>query len=264
MNEFLAAEFVERVDRLALGLEPIDAERRNRIAHPIRVIFNEEALGLSRPRVDRHDSCLHALLYQNGVSGRVRLRFFENFRRFVPRLISFPILTVQQAEALNYRNRVRRPLLFPGAAYDVASGSTGLRGRVERNGAPVRWARVVATLPGNGTVVGRAHGEDRGEFLLLIDSTASPVGDLLDPLTVRVDVFAPTVTPVPVPADLPSLDPMWDLPEESALALDPNDPETDPVSAGEVLPAGYTATTGRNVDLSLGRVQSETTPFTIP
>lgn len=263
MNLFLTDDWLERVDRLALGLEPVDAGRGTRIAHPIQVLFNDEARGLTRPKVDRHDSCLHALLYQPGVTGRIPLRFIEANRRFVPRLISYPILPIPQAEALSHRNRARRPVLFPGAAYDVTSGTTGIRGRVLRGGQPVRWARVVATMPITGFVAGRAHGDDRGEFLLLISPAAGPVGDLEEPLTVRVDVFGPAVPPVPNPVDLPSLDPLWDLPEEAAAALDPNDPALDPVSAAEVLPGGYTSTAGRDVDLSLGRIRSETTAFTI-
>jgi len=267
VNEFLANDWIERVDRLALGLEPIDAGCRTRIAHPIQVTFDEEARGVVRSKVDRHDSCLHALLYrQPGVTEekRVRLRFVERDRRFVPRLISFPILKVTTAQARDYRNRVRRPVLFPGAAYDITCGTTGIRGRVERNGKPMRWARVRAKLDGTITAVGYAHGDDRGEFLLLISSGASMVGDLVSPLAIRVDVFGPAVPPVANPATLPLMDPLWDLPEEAAQELDTTDPEDDPISAGESAPANYTATTGRTIDVPLGRIHSETAAFTIP
>ncbi len=285
MNQFLETRFDEAVGRLALGLEPIDAERGTRIAHPIRIAFDEEMDGLARPAVARHDSCLHALLYLPGLADRVRLRFFDDLREFVPRVprgrgdrnlvnqirsgprryvprrISFPILTVADAEAGSHRLRVRRPFLYPGAAYDLAAGMTGLRGRVERGGIPVRWARVVATRPGNGMVVGRAHGDDRGEFLLFVSAAAGAIGDLSDPLTVRVTVSAPAAAPVPSPASRPATDPLWDLPEELASALDPADPETDDVSTGKALPAGYTATTTRAVDLRLGRVESPAAVF---
>src|SRR6185369_3244914 len=160
MNEFLPIKWIETVDRLALGLETIDAGRGTRVAHRIQVLFNDEARGLPRPKVERHASCLHVLRYAPGVKDRIQLRFVERPeselwpeppRRFVPRLISFPVLTFKDAESKNYRNRVRRPRLFPGAAYEVASGMTGLRGRVELRGnkpVPVRWARIVAKLPG--------------------------------------------------------------------------------------------------------------------
>lgn len=264
MNVFTDAGFAENVKRLALGLEPIDAGRGLRIAHPIKVLVNESVRGLPRPPVDRRDSCLHALLYEPGVADRVALRFVEGGRRFVPRLISYPILTLEDAEGLPYQNRVRRPRLFPGAAYDVASLHTGIRGRVSRGGLAGRWARVTASLPGGGSVVGRAMADDRGEFLLLLDPSASPVGDLADPLEIRVDVFLPAVAPVPPSADVPAQDPFWDLPVEEAQPLNPADPENDPVSAGELLPGGFTASTGRDIGIRLGRMHSETNEFTIP
>ena|GEM_PF-2591194 len=77
MNEFLSTSFAENVRRLALGLETLDAGRGTRVAHPIRVVFHEAINGLPRPSVDRHNSCLHALMYEPGVGDRVDLRFYE-------------------------------------------------------------------------------------------------------------------------------------------------------------------------------------------
>ncbi len=264
MNEFLPSLFVENVRRLALGLEPLDAERRTRIAHPIRVVFSEEARGLKGPKVDRHPSCLHALLYDPRLKARVRLRFLEDNRRFVPRLISYPIVPVAQAELAPHWMRVRHPHLFPGAAYDLTGLMTGVRGRVARGGTAVRWARIVATLPGTTTVVGRAQGDDRGEFLLLVSPQASPVAELNDPLAIRLTVTGPAIAPVPSTPDLRSLDPWWDLPEEIADNLDPNQPGIDTVSTGEDLPTGYTASVARNLSLPLGAIHSETAPFNLP
>ena len=261
MNLFVDERYDEHIERLALGLEPIDAGRGTRVAQPIRVFFEDRLRGLRRPPVERHSSCLHALRYQEGVNGTAVLRFEEDYRRYVPRRIGYPIMTVAAADALPWPNRARRPVLFPGAAYDLVSRATALRGRVLRGANLQRWARVEARV--NGQVVGRAHGDDRGEFLLLIDPAASPVGDLTDPLTIRVDVFGPAVLPVPATADLPSLDPFWDLPLEQAAALNPANPAADPVSSGEQLPAGYTATTGNSVDFHLGEVRSAM-QFTIP
>ena len=169
MNQFLTNQFVENVQRLALGLEPIDSERRGRIAHPIKVTFNTAALGFPRRSVLRHDSCLYTLLYEPGTTDRVDLRFVDSARRFVPRFLRVPILTAAVAESRLYTHRVRRPMLFPGAAYDISATVTGLRGRVVRavpnKEVIVRWARVEARLPHSGVLVGRAHGDDRGEFL---------------------------------------------------------------------------------------------------
>jgi hypothetical protein len=285
MNAVLPEIWIEQIERLALGLEPLDGGHCLRIAQPIRVVFDEEARGLARPRVERHPSCLHVLLYARGVEGRVRLRFFEvdpvnaadqeprstaicpsvggftlTPRHFVPRLISFPILPLAQAEKCGYRHRVRRPVLFPGAAYDVAAGMPGLRGRVECAGKQVRWARVTARLPGNGVVVGRAHGDDRGEFLLLVSAAASPVGDIVDPLKIALEISRPK-NPPPPPRAGAETDPLWDLPEELAPVYPSNDPFTDPVSAGESLPPNYTNPFTYNIDLTFGTIRSQTTAF---
>ncbi len=288
MNTVLPESWVENVHRLALGLETLDAARATRVAHPLRVVMDESLMGLRRPAVERHPSCLHALLYEPGVGDHVNLRFFESAppfpvrrhgptppvdlltqmrsipRRFVPRRIRYPILTLADAEAGTSALRVRRPRLFPGAAYDLDAGMTGVRGRVERAGELVRWARVSATLPGSVTIIGRAHGDDRGEFLLLLSSLASTIGDLEDPITIRLSIFGPLIEPVPDRPEQPGLDPWWDLPVEAALPIDPLDPDSDAVSAGETLPAGYAATVTRDIELPLGMVLSEPLAFTIP
>jgi hypothetical protein len=282
MNRFVADSFAENIQRLALGIEPIDAQRRLRIAHPVQVTFDSAPQGLPRSVIERHDSCLHVLRYfrladdlvemsiydagrrgparQVGFpilpAGSVDLRFSDGARRYVPRRLSFPLLTAAAADAPPFTpgRRIRRPSLFPGAAYDTSETSTGLRARVLRGGRPMRWARVEARLPGNNVLVGRAHGDDRGEFLLLLGANASPLSDLENPLSVTVTVFGPNVVPAPASPDLPGLDPLWDLPLEIASA--PGTP--DPVSAGETLPAGYvsTPTSTRDVEFILGNLRS--------
>ncbi|MCC6539699.1 MAG: hypothetical protein IT162_19270 [Bryobacterales bacterium] len=264
MNLFTGARFAENVKRLALGLEPLDAGRGGRIPHPVRVVVPGSLTGLPRPRVDRHASCLHALLYQPSVADSIDIRFEDEERRYVPRQFRYPILTVDAAEVLDYRNRVRRPVLFPGAAYDAVSMATGIRGRVTRaaGGQVVRWSRVEARLAAGGEVLARAHGDDRGEFLLLLPPTGSEA-ELVDPLPLRIDVFGVAAAPAPATPDLPGQDPCWDLPTEAAAALDPNNPAADDVSAGATLPAGYTATAGRTVDVPLGTILSLPDVFAI-
>ena len=259
MNEFLDNRFAENVQRLALGLEPLDSERRTRIAHAIEITLDAAPPGPARPVIERHSSCLHALRFQPGVKNKVNLRLFDSARRFVPRRLSVPLLTQPQAEAVDYTNRVRRPVLFPGAAYDVSETATGLRGRVIRNGKVMRWARVEARLPISGVLVGRAHGDDRGEFLLLIGSGAIPVGALVNPLPIVVRVFGPDVIPVPPTPDLPALDPLWDLPLEKP----PAPGAADTVSSGEDLPDNYTASVTRTVNFVLGRLRSQEPDFVI-
>lgn len=257
MNEFLPSRFSENVKRLAIGLEPIDAALRLRVTHRIDVTFDVAPLGLPRPTIDHHRTGLHVLLYDPKLTSPVDVRFVDNLRRYVPRRIRIPILTRAAADAAPAARRIRRPVLFPGAAYDVTD-ATGVRGRVVRGGQIMRWARVEARLPGAGRVVGRAHGDDRGEFLLLIGSEASPVGDLNPPLGVEVTVLGPAAPPVPPTPDRPQIDPLWDLPlEEAALPG-----ASDPVTSGDTQPTGYTASTMLPLDLAFGKILSNVT-FTI-
>lgn len=272
----------EHTHELAIGFEPLDALRGGRVGTPLRFEIEgplplqpaaENASyrqiigrGPLRPVIDRHDSCLFALLYHQpqpysqppqqpmAQMNVVNLRIYDHRRRFVPRRFALPVPPLLGENNPPLASRVRRPWLFPGAACDLSSRSTGIRARVLRMGAPLRWARIEARLEGSGTVVGRAHGDDRGEFLLVLDPGAAPAAELVDPLTVRVTVFAPTSAPLPMPADLPSRDFLWDLP----LEVLPIPGAPDPVSAGEVLPSGYveTVTSSRLVPFRLGRLIS--------
>ena len=201
--------------------------------------------------IPRHNSCRHALLFKPGMTSPVVIRMFDRRRRFAPRRISYPV----PADILTASPRVRRPALFPGAAYDVSDAFTGMRGRVTWNQStasevPARWVRVEASI--DGQVVGRAHGDDRGEFLLLLDSAAGGLGDLPSPLTAQVTVFGP-----PAPVAVPANDPLGDLPVETLLA-DPDD-----VSPGEKLPAGYasTAQSSRPVTFQLGALLTNQAKF---
>jgi hypothetical protein len=269
VNEFLSSRFVERVERLILGIEPTDAQRRMRIAHPIAVVLDrpsfapapsswETALGMSDPigaryPVRRHDSCRHALVFPPDMQSPIAIRMYDRERRFVPRRISYPLPA--DIRVASPPSRVRRPALFPGAAYDVGQIATGIRGRVTWSQSPVnevpaRWVRVEAVI--NGQVVGRAAGDDRGEFLLLLRSEAGGLGDLPVPLIAQVTVFGPPAPIAPV-AD----DPFADLPLEVLLA----DPDT--ISPGENLPVGYasTALSSRPVTFELGRLLTNQDKF---
>ncbi len=272
MNSFLADNFAEHVDRLMLGIESLDALRGARVAMAINVVLDgnpaaarapndanlawqhafgvPDAIGGLQP-IPRHNSCRHALLFKPGLKSPVTIRLYDPQRRFAPRRISYPVPADINATA----PRVRRPALYPGAAYAISEASTGLRGRVTWSRAslpevPVRWVRVIATL--GGQVVGRAHGDERGEFLLLLNSDAGGLGDLPSPLSVLVTVFGPPAA-LPVPAN----DPLGDLPLE-ALLVDPDD-----VSAGEKLPPAYvsTALSSRAVDFELGRLLTQQDKF---
>ena len=266
MNQFLPSRFVEVIHRLALGIEPMDAQRSRRLSHELYVGYDAAQFGLPRPPIERHASNLYALRYQPGVTEQLDLRFFdlsERFyqpqydrRRIVPRRLRIPLMKLADVEAAelldrkDFKRRIRRPVFFPGAAYAFDAMTTALRGRVMRNGKPMRWARVVARLEGQTVVVGRAHGDDRGEFLLVVNTKDVTGSALPQPLKIEVSVFGPGVVPVPNPPDLPALDPLWDLPLEKIVA---NPGTDDPVETGEKLPDGYSANVKPVIEFTLGK-----------
>jgi hypothetical protein len=292
-NRYISDRYVEQVDRLALGLEPIDAGRLGRVARIVRVqledvpqphtpprrIADACAYDFGLPAMDRHPSSRYALLYAKDLKIPVTVRLFDCKRWFVPRRLRIPILTLPQNQAAETAAaspvapppllppqppvvaRVRRPVMFPGAAYQTDTSTTGLRGRVFRGGRPMRWARVEARDPASNALLGRAHGDDRGEFFLIVGSVPTPnnLAQLTDPVPARIRVFGPSVAPVPTSPDPDRLDPLWDLPIEVAPA--PGEP--DPISSGDVLPAGYvpSPSSTRVVDLPVGQVTSAIAPF---
>jgi hypothetical protein len=264
MNTFLDARYDKLVHRLAIGLEPVDAVTLTRVAVPLEVtIDRDDAIAPRRGRpVERHRSSRFAL--RHGVTPPVTLRLEDPTRRFVPRRIRFGFPT--QAEVLADEAagtpmaapRIRRPVLFPGASYPLLGRATGLRGRVTRGRAPVRWARIVADVAASGVRIGRAHGDDRGEFLLLLGTDPSSLAELESPLHVNIAAVGPD--PQPPAPDENAEDQLSDLPVEIAAA--PN----DDVASGIQLPAGYEPgrRVARRVSVPLGRITSLRTPFDLP
>ena len=300
MNRFLDSRYAETVERLALGLEPIDGGRRGRVAHAVAITLDGVPRPLSRPerrartervtvvhprretvagtgladvlvRIPRHDSCVHAIVHGPATDSPIDIRIVDPSRRFVPRRLRIPVPTRAQIESaelgtapISAAPRVRRPVLFPGAAYDVSESATAVRGRVRLADRPLRWARVEArraTGPQPGPLLGRAHGDDRGEFLLVLGENPGDVGPLVSPLAVRVTVTAPDPVPVPASPSLPHDDPLWDLPLEPVPAA----AAADPVAEGTQPPPGYDPgrTVSRTIDLPLGRIASESEPFVV-
>jgi hypothetical protein len=242
------------------------------------VVLGEDA-GL--PGVRRSPAGRFALTFpprraQDG--SRVLLRIIDRSRRYVPRRFSIPVpdeATVLAAEfahaadpALPPVPRTFAPALFPGAAYGVAAGATVLRGMVldDATSVPVPWARVEArtaqpidVIRDDGNVVpthpvlGRAHGDDRGEFLLVVgalprDVVVSATTPMIE-LLVRVAagpspaVFETSASPLQSPRD-----PVWRLPVEIVSDLAPD----DGVTSGVTDPAGYTATVTQKVSCRRG------------
>jgi hypothetical protein len=282
MAELLPSEWIVAVHDLAIGFELIDAGRGTRVAHPMRVVSAAEERKLPRPVVERQASCQHFLIYQKGVVAgqRIPFRFLEapdkrlrrwkfgprfqiESRRYVPRLISYLIqVDAEGSRSVHPRFRTRRPRFFPGAAYDVPSGATGLRGLLERGGNPARWHRVAASLSPGGTVIARAHTDDRGEFLLLLPTAANAGGELAPTISIQLAFSGPAALPAPSSPFVPKLDPYWDLPEEQAPVIDALSPN-DAVSAGETPPLGFVSLATATTALGLGTVVSKPA-FTTP
>jgi len=271
VNVFLPSEYDETIQRLALGLEPTDGVAGGRVRHFVTAALEHvpqpattwqnlqpgDDVDEFLPRLDRHSSCHYVLIYRKDLKLPVDVRLFDRERRFVPRRMSVPIATEAAVIAADnpaspqvpLSSRVLRPLLFPGAAYDVSELATGLRGRVLRGGVPMRWARIEARLDATDELLGRAHGDDRGEFLLLIQLDPAHVGDPTDPLVVKLTVSGPQAAPAPAYTLQPKVDPYWDLPLETPSIPAPG--TDDPVAAGVTPPPGYRDTAAGPVTLSL-------------
>ena len=260
MSRSLPERYLEAIHRLALGVELVDRVRGRRVHRAVTTTV-ERPIGVT---LMRHASALLTLTYGRGVSSPVRLLVADPTRRLVARRLELPFASeddVLDGEAgddeIPLAARVRRIALLPGAAYDLPERTTALRGRVLSGGEPVRWARVEARPEAGTEVLWRAHGDDRGEFLLVIGTGGANFGELVSPLAIEVTVIAPDPPPAP-PAD-PESDPWADVPVE--LAPTPDLP--DDVSSGEARPDAYDPGLAetRIVPLPLGRVTSDLDPY---
>lgn len=208
---------------------------------------NDEAGRLLSVRVfgRRHRN---VAVYQSGNDPRV----------FVPRRLAFmPVLSggIPPASTEN----IRHAWLWPGAAYPVPSRATVLRGHIQRQVAPgkrvpVPWARVVLTRPTGGppdfaseTQLAHAHGDDRGEFLLLLGAGAISGGVTLPTqVAVHVWVFLPPADTAFDPAR-----PLDSLPLELAGTA-----ALDDVLKGLVVPTDYVQQAVIATDIRLGQARA--------
>ena len=267
--------------RLALGIEARDALSGQLLSRSVRV--GQEVKNLARgpngalagrtsawPCADfeSNGTGRFKLRYQiggpprikvnpNGAAPSIIVRLDDIARRFVPRRFTLPLWTKLEVEAADpadathpptgpyvpLTSRLLRAFLLPGAAYALPRGATAIRGRVERNGAAVRWPRVFAAGPGN-VRVGAAHGDDRGEFLLLIKNT----GTMPPPAPSTFDIDLTVVAPDPAnpfaapdPADRCADLVIESVPRSSNPAT-PSELDND-VLRGVATPSGYLAST---------------------
>jgi len=270
MTASLPTRYDELITRLAFGVEPIDAQHGGRVTGPLRITFDECPRPLHKwrpfppgvllddvlPRMERHMSGRYARRYERGTPTQIRLRIGDLRRRYVPRrfVVSIPTETaVAAAEAnpavpdIGVVVRVAQLHLHPGANADITGGVTAIRGQLHRvDGSPVPWARVQANRTGTGEQFGFTHGDERGEFLLVLTAPPDTVGMPADPVSVELVVGVAPTPPVP-PADplVPSVDPIWQLFEEP-LTLPvpaPVPPGTGTVADGRTFPATFATTT---------------------
>ncbi len=244
--------------RLALGIDPYDAVLGGAPRLPLCIALER---GLPHQQVPRprgqprgaqphwltgHATGRFVLSYFPGSGTHADLRIAEarTTRIYQPRRLRVPLLSETAAAVQDsaggaiLANRVRRVALMPGAAFPV-TGATGLRVRILRGDAPLRWAHAELRErnPGTGATRTVAHGrsDDRGELVLLLPPEAVQAGELPATHPLEIALFAPAVAPVPATADLPSQDPLWDLPLESVSGPGPE----DPVAAATQPPSGF-------------------------
>jgi hypothetical protein len=276
--------------RLALGIEVVDALRGDpadvEIAWenvPLPVLPDAGAdgfapaydVGAGLPRLSRgsRPGLFHVLFDTTRTPVRpmppARVRVIDGRRHYVPRRLEIPFIDLadviaeeRSGTAPAARGRVLG--VFPGAAYPMEGGSTGIRGRaVDADGAPVRWCRAEARHDVRGSRLGYAHGDDRGEFLLLLGTPATALDQPgAVSFNVRVVVSARPVgapPPPPLTAD-PTTDPLGDLLPEVL----PSPGAPDNVAPGSNTPPSYTRTASALVPCELGRVVSPAEPFVLP
>lgn len=264
-NTYLPPTYDERVVHLAIGVEPrsaLDSQRLDsgvdvrweRFPRPVdrwRQWRPRETLTAVLPPLHRHRSGRFARRYDEGVDTTMDVRIVDDERngtlrisgrgrRIVPRRLRIAIadeatVLAAEADAATPPHPIWRRAFpiecFPGAAADLPSGATVIRGAILRTDddgelVPVAWARVRADTPG-GDEVGWAHGDERGEFVLVVRTSAGDIGVPADPFPVTLTVGAQLPPPDPDPADpvLAEVDPLWDLPLEVAVASpDPAEP----------------------------------------
>jgi hypothetical protein len=275
----VAAGRVEVRHRLALVIEPVDRVS-GRAADGVRVAREtarnrgeasrrSAGSGPRRPAGGLEEGAGNRFLLRYGtwLSGPssgpddrpvVRLRLDDGRGRWVPRRFAVTLHSPTAVAAADepvpgafIPAAARRiaPRIFPGAAYPLPRGTTGVRFGLEEAGRPVPWARVSA-FGRRGVRIGSGQGDVHGQVLLVLSTTGAAVPvdpsrpDLFDVL-LRVDVPTVICPPAGRGPD-PQADPLDGLPLEAVVL---GDPAADAVLAGTVPPPGY-----RSVDLPPQRV----------
>jgi hypothetical protein len=274
-----AAGTLDVLHRLALAVEPVDASTRHP-ASGVRVRHETARDGATAGLRRRGRGALDPLLRQATPAGnrlllrhgpalgkQVLVRLDDTARRFVPRRFTVPLWTLAEVEAVDdvpgrpaggpfvpAASRLLRPWLLPGSGYLVARGTMGARFRVLRGGAGVRWPRVEAFGDG-GVRSGWAHGDERGEVLLVVPGPVVPTNEdkFKVTLVIRVHWPDPAQQPPPDPND-----PLADLAVEpiarSAAPPSPGNLDNDTLRGITRPPRYLTAATDVIATLPIGEV----------
>jgi len=240
--------------RLALAIDCRDSVTHQRVTTEVR-IGREVPRAVLSPRHDRAWPCRDLIARAVGralimldlrAPTKVRLRIADPRRRYVARRFDLPLWTL--SEILDHESagspvpaasRLLSPWLLPGSGAALSRGTTIVRGRVVLGTDPVRWPRITARGPGQ-QAVGWAHGDERGEFVLVIEDT----GTLPPPAPTQLPVQLFATARIPSTPD--PFDPYADLTIEplprSAAPPGPGDLAND-VLRGRTTPADHVAST---------------------
>ena len=248
--------------RLALAVDCVDALTGRPGTPGVRAGREADPRLLPR-RFDHSWPCLDLDMRASGrftvrretpVPDTFIVRIADAGRSFAPRRLRAHLWTEAQIGAADrippagpyvpVLSRLLRPWLLPGPAAALSRSATAIRGRVERNGMAVRWPRITALGPGN-VEVGWAHGDDRGEFQLVVTGTGTLPPPAPSTLGLDIVVSAPDpLRPVTVadPADRYADLVVEDVPRSAAP---PTATDLDnPLLRGRARPPGYVESTG--------------------
>lgn len=254
--------FVLARHQLALGVKPRDAVRgfgtgRLDVAidRPILPGFEDSnwpATARARAedgftRLRPQPNGTYVLLRDARFTTPVTLRIVDHDHVYTPRKLS---VAVGGGAPIKIE-----PTLFPAAAYPISPRATTIRGRVvDSSKQPRRWARIEARRAGGGPFVGHAHGDERGEFLLVLEPDLITIGDLPETADVQITAYVANAPPVPSPAYVRERDPYWDVPVESVTA---GASSSNPVLSGIQRPSAYTLSRTVTVTVELGFLRSK-------
>ena len=170
------------------------------------------------------------------------------------------------------------PRRKPGVAgLDVSGIGTHARrcdrncGRVENAAGPVRWPRVVAVRRGTNQIVGRAHGDERGEFVLAVRRLGLVWPPARSTFDVELIFYAsPALLNAPTDAEIEARrrDQLVDLAAEvvprTSMNHAPNELD-NPQLRGDAVPPTYVQSPNRPVEqLQVGQLTTVSAPYIFP